>query len=64
MFIDDIIELLVFNDTMKALGLEQNISDPAHVKENTLDFNSTQFSNCFDISNTTLHGSISDHCMV
>ena len=50
--------------TLRALGLEQYISGPTHVKGNTLDVIFTQISNSFDISNITLHGFISDHCMV
>ena len=49
---------------MRALGLEQHIPGPTHVKGNTLDLIFTQLSNSFDIINTILHGLISDHCMV
>ena len=56
-------DAIIFNDTMRTLGLEQHISGPTHVKGNTLDLISTQLSNGFDIINTTLHGFISDHCM-
>ena len=49
---------------MKAPGLEQHISGPTHVKENTLDIILAQLSNSFDIINTTLHGFISGRCMV
>ena len=55
---------IIFNDTMRALGLEQHISGPTHVKGNTLDLIFSQLSNSFNITNTTLHGYISDHCMV
>ena len=57
-------DAIIFNDTMEVLGLEQHISGPTHVKGNTLDLILTQLSNSFDIINTTLHGYISDHCMV
>ena len=57
-------DAFIFNDTMTALGLEQHISGPKHVKGNTLDLIFTQLINSFDIINTTLHGFISDHCMV
>ena len=57
-------DTIIFNDTMRALGLEQYISGPTHVKENTLDLIFTQLSNSFDIINTALHEYISDHCMV
>ena len=49
---------------MRALGLEQHISGPTHVRGNTLDLIFIQLSNSFNITNTTLHGYISDHCMV
>ena len=55
---------VVFNETMRGLGLEQHISGPTHVRGNTLDLIFTQLSNSFNITNTTLHGYISDHCMV
>ena len=57
-------DAIIFNDTMRALGLEQHILGPTHVKGNTLDLIFTQLSNSFNITNTTLHGYISDHCMV
>ena len=57
-------DAIIFSDTMRALGLEQHIFCPTHVKENTLDLIFTQLSNSFDITNTTLHGFISDHSMV
>ena len=56
-------DAVIFNDTMRALGLEQHISGPAHVNRNTLDLIFTQLSNSFNIINTTLHGYISDHCL-
>ena len=49
---------------MRALGLEQHISGQTHVKGNTLDLIFTQISNNFNITNTTIHGYIFDHCMV
>ena len=49
-------DAIIFNDTMRALGLEQHISGPTHVKENTLDLIFTQLSNSFNIINTPLHG--------
>ena len=55
---------IIFNDTMRALGLEQHISGSTHVRGNTLDLIFTQLSNDFNITNNTLHGYISDHCMV
>ena len=55
---------VILNDTMTTLGLEQYISGQTHVKGNTLDLIFMQLSNSFDITNTTLHGFISDHCMV
>ena len=58
------VDAVIFKDTMRALGLEQHISGPTHVKEDTLDLIFTQLSNSFDMINTTLHGFISDHCMV
>ena len=58
------VDTVIFNDTMRAFGLEQHISGPTHVKGNTLDLIFTQFSNCFDIINTTLHGFISDYHML
>ena len=58
------VDAVIFNDTMRALGLEQHISSPTHVKESTLDLFFTQLSNSFDIIITTLHGFIPDHSMV
>ena len=55
---------VIVNNTMRALGLEQHISGQTHVKGNSLDLIFTELSNGFDIINTTLHGFISDHCMV
>ena len=49
-------DAVVFNETMRALGLEQHISGLTHVRENTLDLIFTQLSNSFNITNTTLHG--------
>ena len=57
-------DAVIFNDTMRALRPEQHISGPTHVKGNTLDLIFTWLSNSFVITNTTLHGFISDHCMV
>ena len=57
-------DAVIFNDTMRALGLEQHISSPTHVKGNTLDLIFTQLSNSFNITNIIIHGYISDHCMV
>ena len=57
-------DAITFNDTMRALGLEQHISGPTYVRGNTLDLIFTQLSNGFNITNTTLHGYISDQCMV
>ena len=57
-------DAIIFNDTMKALGIEQHISGPTHVKDKTLDLIFTQISNSIDINNTTLYRYISDHCMV
>ena len=57
-------DAIIFNDTMRAHGLEQHISGPTHVRGNILDLIFTQLSNGFNITNTTLHGYISDHCMV
>ena len=54
----------IFNDTMRVHDLEQHVSGPTHVKGNTLDLIFTQLSNSFKITNSTLHGCISDHCMV
>ena len=51
-------DAVIFNDTMRALCLEQYISGPTHVKRNTLDLIFTQLSNSFDIINTALHGLI------
>ena len=47
---------VIFSDSMRALGLEQHISGPMHVKGNTLDLIFTQYFS--DITNTTLHGFI------
>ena len=57
-------DAITFNDAMRALGLEQYISGPTHVRGNTLDPIFTQLSNSFNITNTTLQGYILDHCMV
>ena len=57
-------DAIIFNDTMRALGLKQHISGPTHVRGNTLDLIFTQLSNGFNITNSTLNGYISDHCMV
>ena len=57
-------DAVIFNGTLRVLGLEQHISGPMHVKGNTLDLIFTQLSNSFNIINTTFHGYISDHCMV
>ena len=57
-------DAIIFNDTMRALGLEQHISGPTHVRGDILELIFTQLSNGFNITNTTLHGYILDHCMV
>ena len=57
-------DAVIFNDTITALGLEQHITGPIHVKGNTLGLIFIQLGNCFDIINTTLHGFVSDDCMV
>ena len=49
-------EAIIFNNTMRALGLEQHISGLKHVKGNTLNLIFTQLSNSFNITNNTLHG--------
>ena len=49
---------------MRVLGLEQQIPGQTRVRGNTLDLIFTQLSNGFNITNTTSHGYISDHCMV
>ena len=54
----------IFNNTMRALGLEQHVSGPTHVRGNTLDLIFTQLSNGSNITNTTLNGYILDHSMV
>ena len=58
------IDAVVFNETMTALGLEQHILGPTHVRGNTLDLIYMQLSNSFKVTNATSHGYISDHCMV
>ena len=57
-------DAVIFNETMRALGLEKHILGPTHVRGNTLDLIFTQLSNSFNITNTTLHRYILDHCMV
>ena len=57
-------DAVTLNDIIRPLGLKQHISGPTHVKGNTLDLIFIQLSNSFGIINTTLHGFISDHCMV
>ena len=57
-------DAIIFNDTMRALGLKQHISGPTHVRGNTLDLIFTDLNNGFNITNTTLYGYISDHSMV
>ena len=57
-------DAIIFNDTMRALGLEQHISGPTHVRGSTLDLIFTQLSNSFNITHTTSNGYILDHCMV
>ena len=49
---------------MRALSHEQHISGATHVRGNTLDLIFAQLSNSFNITNTTSHGYILDHCMV
>ena len=65
-YIEDVTnaDAIIFNNTMRALGLEQHILGSTHVKGNTLDLIFTQLSNSFNITNITSHGYISDHCMV
>ena len=58
------VDAVMFNETMRALSLEQHVLGPTHVTGNTLDLIFTQLSKSFNITNTTLHGYISDHCMV
>ena len=58
------VDVVIFNDTIKALGLAKHISCPTHVEGNALDLIFIQICNCFDIINITLHAFISDHCMV
>ena len=57
-------DAVVFIETMTALGLEQHISGPTHVRGNTLDLIYMQLSNSFKVTNATAHGYISDHCIV
>ena len=57
-------DAIIFNDTMRACGLEQHIWGPTHVKGNTLDLIFIELSNSFNITNTTIYGYISYHCMV
>ena len=57
-------DVIIINDTLRAIGIEQHISGQTHVKGNILDLIFTLLSNSFDIINNTLHGCISDHCMV
>ena len=57
-------DAIILSDTMRALSLEQHITGPTHVRGNTLDLIFTQLSNGSNISNITLHGYISDHCMI
>ena len=42
-------DAIIFNDTMRVLGLEQHISGPTHVRGNTLALIFTQLSNGFNI---------------
>ena len=57
-------DAVVFNKTMTALGLEQHILSPIHVRGNTLDLIFMQLSNSFNVTSATSHGYILDHCMV
>ena len=57
-------ENTIFNDTMKAFGLEQHVQGPMHRLGSTLNLIFTQLENEVKVTNTTKHSYISDHCMV
>ena len=54
----------IFNNTMAALRLEQHIQGLTHKLGNTLDLIFTQLHSEIKVTNATIHGFISDHCMV
>ena len=57
-------ENTIFNDTMKALLLEQHVQGLMHRLRSTLNLIFTQLESEVKVTNTTKHCYISEHCMV
>ena len=66
MHIGDItnMENLIFNDTMEALGLSQQVRTPTHRQVNILDFIYIEDNSQLKYRNCQTHGFISDYAIV
>ena len=66
MHIEDItnLENLIFNDTMEALGLSQQVRTPTHMQGNILDLIYIEDNSQLKYRNCQTHGFISDHTIV
>ena len=58
------IQIVTFNDTMAALGLQQHVQGLTHKMGNTLDLIFSQLETQLMVTSTATHGFVSDHCMV
>ena len=57
-------ENLIFNDTMKALGLSQQVRTPTHRQGNILDLIYIEDNSQLRYRNCQTHGFISNHAIV
>ena len=57
-------DTVIFNDTMQALALNQQVPSPTHQKGNILDLIFTEEISDIQVPNCKTRTYISDHCMV
>ena len=57
-------EATIFNDTIKALGLQQHVNKPTHHPGNILDIIFTEVKSDLKASNCKTFAYLSDHCLV
>ena len=66
MNIEDLTEtdIIIFSDTMQALGYKQHVTRPTHHQGNTLDLIFTELRSEIQVTNCTTHGYISDNSLI
>ena len=57
-------DVVIFNDTIGALGLQQHVQGPTHKMGNMLDFIFTQLEMQLTVTGGATHGFVSDHSLV